>query len=272
MGFQINTNTSANFANLYGRITQNKIDSSLEKLSTGLRINSAADDAAGMAIANQLRSQHQGLAQASRNAQDGIGLTKIADAAMEEYTNILMDVRDKMSQAVGDTNSTEARAALQADIDSLIAQAEDIATLTSYNGINLMDGTFTNKKIQTGAYSGQTTDISIGDTKTLTLGISSLDTTTGLTATAGLIAVDAAIKALDTIRSGVGATTSALESRVRVNDTTAVNIKAAESSIRDVDYAAEQERLNTNNIKMQANIFALGKSFENQSLVLNLLR
>jgi len=274
MSFRINTNVSALFSNMYGKQIQHEANLSLEKLSTGLRINRAADDSAGLAIANQLRSQHQGLTQANKNAADAISLVKIADGAMDEYQKILVTARDKASQAISDTNSPEARAALEADVKALMEQADQIAKTTSFNGISLLDGTFTDKSFQVGAYSGQTMSMSIANTDIASQGLddASIDLTTGSGAADALADIDTAIKAIDTIRSGIGSKQSALESRVRVNDATAVNVQAAESQIRDVDYAAETERLQKNTLKAQANAFALSKSFESQSLILNLLR
>lgn len=274
MSFRINTNTAAEFANVYGKINQAKIDQSLERLSTGLRINRAADDAAGMAIANQLRSQSQGLLQGNKNAQDAIGLVKIADGALNEYQEILVEARDKSLQAASDTNSPEARAALEEDVKQLLQQADDISQTAQYNGINLLDGTFTNKLFHVGSESGQTVGMSIANTDITSQGIDdvSIDLTTQAGADAAVVSLDAAIVSIDSIRSGIGSTQSALESRVRVNAQTQVNVSAAESQIRDVDYAEKQERLTKNNIKMQANTFALQMSFENQQLVLSLLR
>ena len=274
MSFRINTNTAAQFANVYGRQTQSLINSSLEKLSTGLRINRAADDSAGMAIANQLRSQSQGLLQGNRNAQDAIGLVKIADGAMEEYQKILVIARDKAIQAASDTQSDDARAALEEDVKQLLQQADDIAKNTQFNGINLLDGSFTSKKFHVGSEANQVVNMSIGNTDIASQGIADddIDLTAQDKAEEAIGKLDTAIKSIDTIRSGIGSTQSALESRVRVNETTQVNVAAAESSIRDVDYAKEQEKLNKNNIKMQANVFALSKAFESQSLILNLLR
>jgi len=274
MSFRINTNTNALFANVYGRQTQMKIDSSLEKLSTGLRINRAADDAAGMAIANQLRSQSQGLLQGNRNAQDAIGLVKIADGAMDEYQKILVTARDKSIEASSDTNSPEARAALEEDVKQLLEQADQISKNTQFNGINLLDGTFTAKKFQVGSEAGQTVGMSIANTDIASQNIADadIDLTTQAGANAAIVSLDAAIKSIDGIRSGIGSTQNALESRVRVNEITQVNVAAAESQIRDVDYAAEQEKLTKNNIKMQANTYALQQSFQNQQMVLGLLR
>lgn len=274
MGFRINTNTSADFTNFYGRLTQQKIDSSMEKLSTGLRLNRAADDAAGMSIANQLRSQHEGLAQANKNAQDGISLVKIADGALEEYSQLLVTARDKSIQAANDTNSVESRAALEEDVKQLMDQADRIAKTTSFNGINLLDGSFANKVLHVGSESGQTMNISIAnaDIAGQAVADADIDLTTQLGAEAAITSFDAAIKGIDAIRSNIGSTQISLESRVRVNSITEINVAAAESQIRDVDYALEQERLTTNNIKLQANVFALGKTFENQQMVLGFLR
>ena len=274
MSFRINTNTSANFANVYGRQTQSKIDKSLERLSTGLRINRAADDSAGMQIANQLRSQSEGLLQANKNANDAIGLVKISDGALEEYQKLLVTARDKAIQASSDTNSDDARAALEEDVKQLMEQADKIATETQFNGISLLDGTFTNKVFQVGSESGQTIAMSIGDAKTATLGVddASIDLTTQTGADAAIQSFDTAIKTLDGIRSNIGSTQLALESRVRVNEATQVNVAAAESQIRDVDYAKEDAELQKNNIIMQANQYALQMSFQNQELVLGLLR
>jgi len=274
MSFRINTNTSAEFANVYGKMNQAKINSSLEKLSTGLRINRAADDSAGMAIANQLRSQSRGLLQGNKNAQDAIGLVKIADGALDEYQKILVTARDKSIQASSDTNSVAARAALEEDVKQLLQQADDISKNTQFNGINLLDGSFSGKKFQVGSEAGQTISMTIANTDIASQSIAdaNIDLTSQTGANAAVVSLDAAIKSIDKIRSGIGSTQSALESRVRVNSQTQVNVGAAESQIRDVDYAKEQEKLTKNNVKMQANTFALQQSFKNQQLVLGLLR
>jgi len=274
MSYVTNTNLSGLFANMYGRQINNEIEKSMERLSTGLRINRAADDAAGMTIANQLNKQSEGLLQANRNANDAIGLVKIADGALDTYQKLLVEARDKALAAASDTSSPESRAALEEDVKQLMEQADDIAKQTSFNGINLLDGTFTDKKFHVGFEAGQTVDMSIANTDIASMGVSDsdLDLTTQTGADAAITSIDAAIKNIDNIRANIGSTQNALESRIKVNDVTAVNVKAAESQIRDIDYAEETERLNKNNIKAQANAFALSKSFESQSLVLNLLR
>jgi len=225
-----------------------------------------------LAIANQLQKQSDGLLQANKNANDAIGLVKIADSAMEEYQTILSTIRDKSLQAASDTNSPAARAALNTDVQALVKQAQDISQNTEFNGIKLLNGSFTNKLMQVGASSGQTLSISIANTDTTAQGINALDLTTQAGATAAITSLDAAIKAIDTIRGGIGSNQSALESRVRVNSLTQANVKAAESQIRDVDYAKVQSDLTKMNIKEQANVFSLKQTFQNQQQVLGLLR
>ncbi len=246
----------------------------LEQLQTGNRINKASDDASGMAIANQLRSQHQGLDQAIRNSNDAIGLTNIADGALQEYTEILMEARDKASQAVSDTNSVESRAALEEEVKALMESADVIAKQTSFNGINLLDGTFTNKSFQTGAYSGQTTSMSIDNADIATLGIADgdIDLTTGAGATTAMTDIDAAMKTLDGIRSSIGSTTNGLESRVRNMETTKVNIQSAEDNIRGVDEAQARAELDEWNIKSQAATFAFSMSAQVQQNILRLFQ
>lgn len=245
-----------------------------KQLETGLRINKAADDSSGLAISNQLKTQHEGLAQAIRNSNDAIGLTNIADSALKEYTDILSLARDKASQAVSDTNSTESRAALEADVKALMESADVIAKETSYNGINLLDGTFTAKSFQTGAYSGQTTSMTIANTDIASLSIADadLDLTTSAGGTAAMVSIDAALKTLDGIRSGIGSTTQGLESRVRNMETTKVNIMAAEDNIRGVDLAQARADLDQWSIKNQAATFAFSMAAQTQQNVLRLFQ
>jgi flagellin len=274
MSYTINTNTNGLFATMYGKQIDRDISKSMEKLSTGLRLNRSADGSSDMSIANQLRKQADGLTAANKNAQDAIGLVKIADSALQEYSKILSSARDKAIAASNDTSSTEARAALEEDVKKLLEQADEIAKTTSFNGINLLDGSFTDKKFHIGSEANQVMTVSIDNTDIASQNIADadIDLTTQTGAEAAITSLDAAIKSIDGIAANIGSTQIALESRVRVNEVTAVNVKAAESQLRDVDYASEQEILNKNSIKAQANAFALSKSFEQQSLVLNLLR
>jgi flagellin len=249
-----------------------KMDELNHQLETGKRINRAADDASGLAIANQLKLQSDGLGQAIRNTNDGISLMNIADGGLEEYKDILFEIRDKASQAVSDSNSDDSRAALKADIDALVASAEKIATQTQYNGINLLDGTFTDKKFQTGAYSGQTTSVSIDSTKTADLGIDALDVSDSDKASDALTSIDAAIKTLDGVRSGIGSTTQGFESRIRNMEVTKLNVQSAESQIRDVDVAQAKADLDKWNVQNQAAMFTFSMASKQQQNILRLFQ
>jgi flagellin len=183
MGFRINTNIAAMNAQVNAGLTNRNLDSSLAKLSSGLRINTAADDASGMSIADSLRAQASSLGQAISNANDGIGIVQIADKAMDEQLKILDTIKVKATQAAQDGQSVDSRKALQADITRLIESLNTIATTTSYNGQSLLAGSFTNKEFQIGAYSNQTIKASIGNTQSAVIGSSRFETSATITAT-----------------------------------------------------------------------------------------
>jgi len=274
MSFSINTNVAGLYSTMYNHKTDKDLASSLEKLASGFKINRAADDAAGLSIANQLRSQANGLAQANKNAADAIGLVQVADGALEEYSKLLVQARDKSVQAASDTNSPEARASLEQDVKLLMDEANQISQTTMFNGIKLLDGTFTNKKMQVGSEAGQTINISIGNVDGASQSIedADIDLTTQAGAETAIGTFDTAIKSIDTIRSSLGSTQLSLESRVRVNDLTYTNVKAAESQIRDVDVIEESANAQKLTLQQQAGMWASSQAQQNQSLILQLLR
>jgi len=183
MGFLVvNSNIAAMSAHTNSKITSSKLDSSLEKLSSGQRINRAADDSSGMAIADSLRSQAGALGQAGRNTNDAIGLIQIADKAMDEQIKILQTIKVKAVQAAQDGQSTESRTAIQRDIKRLIEQLDNIAVQTSYNGMKLLAGNFINKEFQVGAFSNETIKTSIDPTQSSKIGGVRFETTATLTA------------------------------------------------------------------------------------------
>jgi len=182
MGFRINTNIAAMNAHTNATMTNRGLDSSLSKLSSGLRINSAADDASGMAIADSLRSQGNSLGQAVRNANDAVSIMQIADKAMDEQLKILDTIKVKATQAAQDGQSGDSRKALQADIVRLMESLDNIANTTSYNGQALLSGGFTNKEFQIGAFSNQTVKTSIGNTTSSVIGSARFETTDNITA------------------------------------------------------------------------------------------
>ena len=183
MGFTINTNIAAMNAHNNAMSNNRNIDSSLSKLSSGLRINTAADDASGMSIADSLRSQASSLGQAISNANDGISIAQIADKAMDEQLKILDTIKTKATQAAQDGQSTASRKALQSDISKLMQGLDNIASTTSFNGKSLLSGQFTNSQFQVGAYSNQTISLSIGATSSDKIGQTRFETTSMGTAT-----------------------------------------------------------------------------------------
>ncbi len=183
MAFQVNTNINALNSHVQGVFTQNNLKSSLEKLSSGLRINKAADDASGMTIADSLRSQASALGQAIRNTNDGMGIIQIADKAMDEQLKILDTIKVKAVQAAQDGQSTQSRLAIQADIKRLIEGLDNIGNTTTYNGQALLSGAFSNKEFQVGAYSNQTVKASIGSTTSDKIGQVRIETGQNVTST-----------------------------------------------------------------------------------------
>jgi flagellin len=274
MGFRINTNIGA--MNAHRNATMNNIglDKSLNSLSSGLRINKAADDSAGLAIANKLSAQSQGLGQAIKNSNDGIGMIQTADGALEEFGNILKRVRVLATQAANDTQDTTSRSYIAKEIGALVAQANDIGSDTKFNGIKLLDatggtaGTFT---FHTGAYSGETQAVVIGSA-TFTAMAGTVAVTARADAETTITNMDTGITAIDGLRATLGAAQNKLESNVRNISVTQVNIAAAESNIRDVDFAAESANFAKHNILAQSGSYAMSQANSVQQNVLRLLQ
>ena len=181
MGFRINTNIGAMSAHMSATMNNRALDGSLGRLSSGLRINTAADDASGMAIADALRSQSSTLGQAIANANDAIGIIQTADKAMDEQIKILDTIKVKATQAAQDGQTTQSRQALQADIKRLMESLDNIASTTSFNGQALLSGSFTNKEFQVGAYSNQSLTASIGATSSDKIGNTRFETSSTIT-------------------------------------------------------------------------------------------
>ncbi|ANE36481.1 flagellin [Campylobacter iguaniorum] len=177
MGFRINNNIAAMSAHTNSVMNNRNLDSSLGRLSSGLRIQSAADDASGMSIADSLRSQANGLGQAIKNGNDAIGIVQTADKAMDEQIKILDTIKTKSIQAAQDGQSADSRRALQNDISRLLEELDNIAKTTSFNGQQLLSGNFSNKEFQIGAYSNETAKVSIGATDSNSIGHTRFETT-----------------------------------------------------------------------------------------------
>jgi flagellin len=213
---------------------------SMEKLASGLRINRAGDDAAGLAISEKMRGQIRGLNMASKNAQDGISMIQTAEGALNETHSILQRMRELTVQAGNDTNTTDDRAEIKLEIDDLEAEIDRIADTTQFNSQNLLDGTggttgtFT---FQIGANSGQTLDVTFAKMDAATLTVAGLTVDTAANANTSTDAIDVAIKAVSDERAQLGAKQNRLEHTISNLDTSSENLTAAESRIRDVDYA-----------------------------------
>ncbi|KQY74570.1 flagellin [Microbacterium sp. Root1433D1] len=276
MGMQISTNVSA--LNAYRNLsnTQNDVSKSLEKLSSGFRINRAADDAAGLAISEGLRSQVNGLNVAARNAQDGISVIQTAEGALTEVHSILQRVRDLTAQGANDSNNAKSRDAIQKELNTLGDELTRIAGSTNFNGIKLLSGGDT-LTFQVGAGSVAAEDqISVALTDFATLGadIKTLAATMTDAATYGtaLAGIDTQIQAVSTARAGYGALQNRFESTINSLNVSAENLAAAESRIRDTDMASEMVKFTSKNILSQAGTAMLAQANQANQGVLQLLR
>lgn len=389
MGFRINTNIGAMNAHTMGLKTNVRLDNALQKLSSGLRINKAADDSSGMAIADSLKAQAKGLEQSIANANDGIGVLQTADGALDEYLGILNTVRTKAIQASSDGQNASTRKMIQSDINKLLEEAQNIAATTSFNGQTLLNGAFKNKSFHIGAYAGESVKIDIentqirevgkfafasgtaaitggdasqltvtqeinGVTKTVDTGsitatqiagttsvtslqsaqyladkfneaanvaevavrasvtqvasntytvrldskeaftvttstnagvaaaaanktvgdhsLNDIDVTTRESAEKAVIITDYAIQEVDGVRSKIGSAQNQLESTIRNISVSRVNVNAAESQIRDVDFASESSNFAKNNILAQSGTYALSQANAIQQNVMRLLQ
>ena len=247
---------------------------STEKLSSGYRINRAADDAAGLSISEKMRAQIRGLDQASTNAQDGISLIQTAEGALNETHSILQRMRELAVQAANDTEVGEDRAAIQQEINQLSSEIDRIATTTQFNTMNLLDGSFSGMKLQIGANKGQEMEIAIEDMKASTLGVAAanVNVTSQTGASTAITTVNAAIKKVSTTRSKLGAIQNRLEHTIANLDTSSENLQTAESRIRDVDMASEMVSFSKNNILQQAAQSMLAQANQSTQGVLSLLQ
>ena len=273
MGLRVNTNVlaltaSKNLANVTERLSGN-----FGRLSSGLRIATAADDAAGLGISERMRAQIRSLTQAGRNAQDGISLVQTAEGALNEVHNNLSRMRELSVQAANGTLNTGDRQALDNEFQQLITEIDRIADQTDFNDIQLLDGTVAEINIQVGTESGETIAISLGDMTDagLALTASSFDLTSVTNASNALATIDAAIDSVSSFRGDLGAYQNRLTSSVRSISTNRENLSAAESRIRDVDVAAETADLTRNSIMQQAAVSILAQANVQPQLALSLL-
>lgn len=259
MGVRINTNIEAVNAQRNLSVTALAFGKSVEKLSSGLRINRAADDSAGLAISEKLRAQVRGLNQAQRNAQDGISMVQTAEGALNEVHSMLQRIRELAVQYANGTNDADSLASIQAEVDELQSAISDIAANTKFNGVALLTGA-TSVTFQVGADAGQTLVVTFGDVDTSGAVVTDIAT------------VDVEIAAISTIRGTFGASQNRLEHTVASLGVAAENILASESRIRDVDVAAEMVALTRSQILQQAGTAILAQANSAPQSVLTLLR
>jgi flagellin len=274
MGLRVNQNIAAfnSYRNL--SITDGQMSKSLEKLSSGFRINRAADDAAGLAISEGLRSQVGGLKVAVRNSQDGVSVVQTAEGALNESHSILQRMRDLAVQASNDGSlDTNAKAAADSEYQQLALELDDISNKTSFNGVKLLDGSFT-KAFQVGANANDTLTLNLStasDSATL-LGGAIGDLTTAANATAAITAVDTGIQTVSTTRASLGATQNRLEHKINNLNVAVENLSASESRVRDTDMALEMVSFTRSQILTQAGTAMLAQANQAPQNVLQLLK
>jgi len=271
---RINHNISALNAWRQLGVNNTSVQKSLEKLSSGLRINRAGDDAAGLAISEKMRAQIRGLEMAQKNALDGISLIQTAEGALNETHSILQRMRELAVQAANDTNTQEDRENLQAEVKQLLEEINRIASDTEFNTLKLLNGSFASTAIvlQIGANQNQNLSFTIGIMDAEALTLSGLDITSQASANAAIASLDNAIKAVSTERSKLGALQNRLEHTINNLGTATENLTAAESRIRDVDMAKEMMEFTKNSILVQAAQAMLAQANQVPQGVLQLLR
>jgi len=253
--------------------SSSSLSTSIERLSTGLRINSAKDDAAGLAITERMTAQINGKQQAMRNANDGISLAQTAEGALDEVTNNLQRVRELAVQASNATYSDADRALLQKEVTALLAENDRTASQTKFNGVNLLDGSFSGQSFQVGSNASDTiSGVAISDMDNAAIGVSAVDISTASGASAALTSVDTALNTINTQRADLGALQSRFESVVNSLQISVENESAARSRIRDADFAVETANLSRTQILQQAGTAMLAQANAAPQNVLGLLR
>ena len=264
--------TAANTNRQLG-ITTNGLQKSTEKLSSGYKINRAADDAAGLSISEKMRNQIRGLNKASDNAQDGISLVQTAEGALNEVHSMLQRMSELAVQASNDTNQTVDRAALQSEVAQLQKEINRVADTTQFNKQNILNGDFQNKNLQVGANAGQSIGVSITGIKiTCTDALNGTSVDTYANAQTAITNIQTSITALSTQRSTLGAIQNRLEHTTANLDNISENTQSAESRIRDTDMAEEMVQYSKNNILQQAGQSMLAQANQANQGVLSLLQ
>jgi len=263
MSLRINTNVDAQAAHRHLSQTSDAISKSMERLSSGLRINKAADDAAGLGISEKMRSQIRGLAQSQRNIQDGVSMVQTAEGNLDEVQSILQRVRELAVQYKNGSLSTAGKGAIQSEVDALSSEVTRIQGAAQFNGIDLLSSTAAAVTFQVGANDGQSISITFS-----AVTVSSYATLSTL----ALSTIDSDVDAVSAARAGFGAVQNRLEHALAVTGSYQENLTSAESRIRDVDMAEEMVTLTKNQILQQAGTAMLAQANQAPQSVLSLLR
>ena len=284
MALYVNTNVSSLNAQRQLMSSGNTLDTAYERLSSGMRINSAKDDAAGLQISNRLTSQINGLNQAVRNANDGISLAQTAEGALDETTNMLQRIRTLAVQSANGSNKDEDRVALQQEVGQLTAEINRVAGNTTFGGVNLLDGSYQGT-FQVGADSGQTISFSLSTAATggtggagftvsgmsSTYDVTSMSISTQSGAQSVIANIDSMIAAVDSKRAELGAVQNRFTSSISNLSNIAENTSAARSRIRDTDFAQETAKLTSAQILQQASSSILAQANQRPQTALSLL-
>lgn len=263
--------TAMNSNRMLGIVSKQQAKQS-EQLASGYKINRAADDAAGLTISEKMRSQIRGLNRASNNAQDGVSLIQVAEGALNESHAILQRMNQLATQAANDTNTTADRTAIQKEIDALTTELDRIATTTQYNTMNLLDGTFTGKKLQVGALKNQTITINISTMNTAALSVAGQSVLSHAGAGSAMAVFQKALSKVSGLRSDLGAIQNRLEHTIANLDNISENTQAAESRLRDTDMASAMVDYSKNNILAQAGQSMLAQANASKQGILTLLQ
>ena len=253
-------------------LTQTTQSKSTEKLSSGYKINRAADDAAGLAISEKMRRQIRGLTQASENAQDGISCVQTAEGALNEVHDMLQRMNELAVQAANGTNMNEDRGYLDQEVQQLVEEIDRVADSTTFNEQKLLDGSFTGKNLQVGSENGDTIGVDIAAMDSAGLSLTGINITTSANASAAIQTIKDAITTLSSQRADLGAIQNRLEHTINNLDNVVENTTAAESQIRDTDMATEMVKYSNNNILAQAGQAMLAQSNQANQGVLSLLQ
>lgn len=272
MGLRVNTNVAALTSQRNLSAVTSRLQGNFSRLSSGLRIATAADDAAGLGISERMRAQVRSYTVASRNAQDGVSLSQTAEGALGEVSNNLTRMRELAVQSSNGTLTTADRATLDTEFQALVTEISRVASQTTFNGVNLLDGSTTSLSVQVGTNSGETISVGLADMSTTGLSINGEDVTSVANASTAITAIDAAIDSVSTSRGSLGASQNRLTSAIASIFNTRENLSAAESRIRDVDVAMETADLTRNSILQQAAVSVLAQANTQPQLALRLLQ